>query len=105
MLPPLSERDYVTYAGSLTTPPCSEGLLWHVLTKPQTISVQQWQQFLTAFGDKVGPGTWALGRDAMPWQRCGAFSGEACATMALEHGSRSCSAVGRQRCSVLSVQQ
>ncbi len=41
MLPNEDLRDYVTYEGSLTTPPCSEGLLWHVLAKPQRISVNQ----------------------------------------------------------------
>ncbi|KAG2494119.1 hypothetical protein HYH03_007757 [Edaphochlamys debaryana] len=54
-IPAPSQRTYVTYPGSLTTPPCSEGLLWHVFTEPQTISVRQWAQFrnLTSFKDCV----------------------------------------------------
>jgi carbonic anhydrase len=34
-------RDYYTYMGSLTTPPCSEGVLWIVLKEPIQISAQQ----------------------------------------------------------------
>ncbi|KAG2484860.1 hypothetical protein HYH03_016346 [Edaphochlamys debaryana] len=54
-IPAPSQRTYVTYPGSLTTPPCSEGLLWHVFTEPQTISVNQWARFrnLTSFKDCV----------------------------------------------------
>ncbi len=29
LLPPTLQRRYRAYEGSLTTPPCSEGLLWH----------------------------------------------------------------------------
>lgn len=36
-----SDRTYITYEGSLTTPPCSEGIAWHVLTKPVDITLQQ----------------------------------------------------------------
>src|SRR5437016_12532588 len=35
------ERDYFTYAGSLTTPPCSEGVSWFVLKSYATVSPQQ----------------------------------------------------------------
>ena len=34
-------REYYTYMGSLTTPPCSEGVLWLVLKQPQQVSPQQ----------------------------------------------------------------
>lgn len=44
-------RSYATYAGSLTTPPCYEGLLWHVMTHPITISLDQYKAFLVAVGD------------------------------------------------------
>ena len=39
LLPP--DRSYLTYTGSLTTPPCTEGVTWHVLTQPVTISLSQ----------------------------------------------------------------
>ena len=35
----------VTYEGSLTTPPCSEGISWNVLTTPVTISAEQIEAF------------------------------------------------------------
>jgi carbonic anhydrase len=52
-----NERGYFTYAGSLTTPPCSEGVTWYVLKNSATISPQQ----LAAFA-KIYP------RDARPIQ-------------------------------------
>jgi carbonic anhydrase len=34
-------REYYTYMGSLTTPPCSEGVLWIVMKEPIQVSAQQ----------------------------------------------------------------
>ncbi len=34
-------REYFTYMGSLTTPPCSEGVTWIVLKQPQVVSAEQ----------------------------------------------------------------
>jgi carbonic anhydrase len=36
-----SSRVAYTYTGSLTTPPCSEGVRWHVMQQPLTLSAQQ----------------------------------------------------------------
>ncbi|MBS0307864.1 MAG: carbonic anhydrase family protein [Proteobacteria bacterium] len=36
-----ARRDYYTYMGSLTTPPCSEGVLWLVMKEPIRLSAQQ----------------------------------------------------------------
>lgn len=35
------DRRYVTYMGSITTPPCTEGVLWMVMKKPVSVSAQQ----------------------------------------------------------------
>lgn len=39
MLP--ESHDYYTYMGSLTTPPCSEGVLWMVMKQPAAMSAEQ----------------------------------------------------------------
>ncbi|RTL39583.1 MAG: carbonate dehydratase [Burkholderiales bacterium] len=36
-----SDRGYFTYMGSLTTPPCTEGVLWMVMRQPVALSAQQ----------------------------------------------------------------
>lgn len=35
------DRSYYTFMGSLTTPPCSEGVLWLVMRKPVPVSTEQ----------------------------------------------------------------
>lgn len=38
-------KSYYSYAGSLTTPPCSEGVKWNVLAEPITVSKAQIREF------------------------------------------------------------
>ena len=44
------ERDYYRFNGSLTTPPCSEGVRWFVMKKPATASKAQIEQFSKSVG-------------------------------------------------------
>jgi carbonic anhydrase len=40
-----ADRGYWTYMGSLTAPPCTEGVRWFVFEQPVSISRSQWQTF------------------------------------------------------------
>lgn len=50
-----SDMRYFQYMGSLTTPPCSEGVLWLVLKTPTTISQAQLTLFGQLFPSNVRP--------------------------------------------------
>lgn len=45
-----AKRDYYRFNGSLTTPPCTEGVRWLVMKEPLTVSKQQIEQFSHAMG-------------------------------------------------------
>jgi carbonic anhydrase len=48
-------RSYYTYMGSLTTPPCSEGVLWLVLKQPQQLSAEQLAIFARLYPNNARP--------------------------------------------------
>ncbi len=45
-----ANRDYYRFTGSLTTPPCTEGVIWLVMREPITASAGQIQQFAKVMG-------------------------------------------------------
>lgn len=48
----LNTRDFYSFDGSLTTPPCSEGVKWAVLKEVQPISSTQLSQFTALWAGK-----------------------------------------------------
>ena len=60
LLPP--DRGYYTYMGSLTTPPCSEGVLWMVMRQPVPVSPEQIDIFTRMYPMNARPIQSAAGR-------------------------------------------
>jgi carbonic anhydrase len=60
LLPP--DRRYYTYMGSLTTPPCNEGVLWMVMRQPVPVSQQQIDIFARLYPMNARPVQQASGR-------------------------------------------
>lgn len=60
LLPP--DRRYFTYMGSLTTPPCSEGVLWMVMRTPVQVSQDQVDIFSRLYPMNARPIQQAAGR-------------------------------------------
>lgn len=50
-----ASRDYYTYMGSLTTPPCSEGVLWLVMKQAVGISEEQLNIFSRLYRNNARP--------------------------------------------------
>lgn len=48
-------RNYFRYMGSLTTPPCSEGITWTVFRDPIELSPDQIKQFAALFSNNARP--------------------------------------------------
>jgi carbonic anhydrase len=55
-------RQYYTYMGSLTTPPCSEGVLWMVMKQPAVMSREQIAVFSKLYPMNARPIQQASGR-------------------------------------------
>lgn len=49
------DRSYFTYTGSLTTPPCSEGVQWIVLKSPSTLSKGEIATFAAHYPNDARP--------------------------------------------------
>jgi carbonic anhydrase len=50
-----SSRNYYTYMGSLTTPPCTEGVLWIVMKQPVQVSQDQVSIFSRLYRNNARP--------------------------------------------------
>ena len=50
-----ADRGYYTFPGSLTTPPCSEGVTWFVLKHPVNLSASQLAEFAKLFPRDARP--------------------------------------------------
>ncbi len=57
-----SARSYYTYMGSLTTPPCTEGVLWLVMKQPVQVSEEQINIFARLYKNNARPIQPAAGR-------------------------------------------
>ena len=54
-LPPEGKRSYYRYNGSLTTPPCSENVLWTVMSEPIEFSKEQIETFTNLYRNNNRP--------------------------------------------------
>lgn len=50
-----ADRSYYTYMGSLTTPPCTEGVLWLVMRQPVSVSPEQIAIFSRLYRNNARP--------------------------------------------------
>ena len=57
-----TDRRYFTYMGSLTTPPCSEGVQWIVMRQPVTVTAEQIELFARIYPMNSRPLQAAAGR-------------------------------------------
>jgi carbonic anhydrase len=63
-----ASRDYYAYTGSLTTPPCSEGVRWFVLKNPATVSRAEIEQFAKIYPSNARPVQPLNGREVVTSQ-------------------------------------
>ena len=50
-----AKREFATYSGSLTRPPCTEGVLWLVMKLPLQFSKEQIADFAKVHKNNVRP--------------------------------------------------
>ena len=50
-----SNHSYIRFMGSLTTPPCTEGVNWHMMITPITASAEQIAAFRSVFSNNARP--------------------------------------------------
>jgi carbonic anhydrase len=50
-----AHREYYSYSGSLTTPPCSEGVSWFVMAEPLEVSAEQIEAFRAIVSPNARP--------------------------------------------------
>jgi carbonic anhydrase len=55
LVPPKGKRSYYRYNGSLTTPPCSENVLWTVMSEPIHFSAAQIKVFTDRYSNNARP--------------------------------------------------
>ena len=60
-----ADRRYCTYLGSLTTPPCSEGVQWVVMRQPLTLAPEQIDLFARLYPTNARPVQAVAGRRIM----------------------------------------
>jgi len=63
LLPP--DYGYYTFGGSLTTPPCSEGVTWYVLKSQSTLSANQLAAFAKLYPNNARPIQPLYGREIL----------------------------------------
>jgi carbonic anhydrase len=63
-----ADKRYFTYMGSLTTPPCSEGVLWVVMRTPVTLADEQLELFSRIYPMNARPVQPVAGRRIMQSQ-------------------------------------
>src|SRR5881396_404866 len=63
-----ADHGYYTFAGSLTTPPCSEGVTWYVLKNQATLSADQLAAFAKLYPRNARPIQPAYGRAVLESQ-------------------------------------
>merc|ERR1712037_969091 len=81
----LAMKDFYSYDGSLTTPPCTEGIKWTVFKEPMNISEEQVNAYTQHFaGDETFAGGFGNNRQLMPLEdRTLYFSGTGSGAMAI----------------------